>query len=445
MRRVPTIVFLAFLMAAPAAAQSLPEKSDQVVQYRISVTLDPATRQLAGKQTLTWRNPSATDAVSELQFHLYLNAFKNTKSTFMKESGGQLRGDEMGKDGWGWIDITSIRTASGADLKPTLAFIQPDDGNKDDQTVIKATLPEAVPPGGSITLEMAFTSKLPQVFARTGYKDDFYLVGQWFPKLGVYEPAGMRGRETGGWNCHQFHATSEFYADFGSYAVDITVPGDYVLGATGERKSERANSNGTKTYTFEQADIHDFAWTADPDYVVVKAQFSASQDVTPAEYERVAKLLGRTIDEVKLSDVDITVLLQPAHRPQAQRHVDAAKAGLKWYGLWYGRYPYKTLTVVDPAPGAFGAGGMDTRRSSRPAPRGCSITGPSTRSARSKKSPSTSSATSSGTGWWAATSSRRPGSTRGSPPTRRARRWWRPTAPTRPSWSSSGSRWATGT
>ena len=168
MRRVPTIVLLAFLIAAPAAAQSLPEKSDQVVQYRISVTLDPATRQLAGKQTLTWRNPSATDAVSELQFHLYLNAFKNTKSTFMKESGGQLRGDEMAKDGWGWIDITSIRTASGADLKPTLAFIQSDDGNKDDQTVIRATLPEAVPPGGSITLEMAFTSKLPQVFATDG-------------------------------------------------------------------------------------------------------------------------------------------------------------------------------------------------------------------------------------------------------------------------------------
>ena len=239
MRRVPTIVFLAFLLAAPAAAQSLPEKSDQVVQYRISVALDPAKHQLTGTQTLTWRNPSATDAVSELQFHLYLNAFKNTKSTFIKESGGQLRGDEMAKDGWGWIDITSIRTASGADLKPSLAFIQPDDGNKDDQTVMRATLPEAVPPGGSITLEMAFTSKLPQVFARTGYKDDFYLVGQWFPKLGVYEPAGMRGRDTGGWNCHQFHATSEFYADFGSYDVDITVPGDYVLGATGERKSER--------------------------------------------------------------------------------------------------------------------------------------------------------------------------------------------------------------
>jgi hypothetical protein len=252
-----------------------------------------------------------------------------------------------------------MKTASGADLKPTFAFIQPDDGNVDDQTVAKALLPEPVPPGGSVTLEIAFTSKLPQVFARTGYKDDFYLAGQWFPKLGVYEPAGMRGREAGGWNCHQFHASSEFYADYGAYTVDITVPSGYVVGATGVRIAERVNGNGTTTHTFEQADVHDFAWTADPDYVIVKAKFSPTQDVTPAEYERISRLLGRSLDEVKLSDVDITVLLQPEHRPQAQRHIDAAKAGLKWYGLWYGRYPYKTLTVVDPAPGGMGAGGME--------------------------------------------------------------------------------------
>lgn len=359
MRRVFSVSLLALLAALPAAAQSLPERSTRIVDYTISVSLDPATHKLTGRETLTWRNPSTTDAVSELQFHLYLNAFKNTKSTFMKESGGQLRGVDMAEDGWGWIDITSIATASGADLKPTLAFIQPDDGNRDDQTVVKASLPEAVPPGGSVTLDIAFVAKLPRVFARTGYQDDFYLVGQWFPKLGVYEPAGMRGRETGGWNCHQFHATSEFYADFGTYAVDITVPADYIVGATGVRTAERTNANGTRTYTYAQDDIHDFAWTADPDYVVVKATFSATADVTPAEYARVATMLGRPIDEVRLSDVDITVLLQPSRRQQAQRHIDAAKAGLKWYGLWYGRYPYKTLTVVDPAPGAAGAGGME--------------------------------------------------------------------------------------
>ncbi len=359
MRRTAAFTLISLLAALPALADPLPQKSDQVVQYHIKAALDPAKHQVTGTETITWKNPSPVDAVSELQFHLYLNAFKNTTSTFMKESGGKLRGDEMGKDSWGWVDIASMKTASGTDLKPGLVFIQPDDGNADDQTVAKVSLPEAVAPGGSVTLEIAFTSKLPQVFARTGYKDDFYLVGQWFPKLGVYEPAGMRGRETSGWNCHQFHASSEFYADYGSFTVEITAPGSYVVGATGVRTGERANGNGTTTYTYEQADVHDFAWTADPDYVIVKATFSATKDVTPAEYERIAKLLGRSLDEVKLSDVEITVLLQPDHRPQAQRHIDAAKAGLKYYGLRYGRYPYRTLTVVDPAPGASGAGGME--------------------------------------------------------------------------------------
>ncbi|MCX6551300.1 MAG: M1 family metallopeptidase [Acidobacteria bacterium] len=359
MRSMASVILFAALAVVPAKADPLPQKSDQVVQYQIAVSLDPAKKQLQGTERLTWRNPSTTDTVGELRFHLYLNAFKNTKTTFVKESGGQLRGDEMAENAWGWIDVTSLKTAAGADLKAGLTFIQPDDGNNDDQTVASVVLPEPVPPGGSITLDIVFTAQLPQVFARTGYKDDFFLVGQWFPKIGVYEPAGMRGQTQGGWNCHQFHANSEFYADYGSFRVEITIPSNYVMGATGVRTNQRTNPGGTTTYVYEQADVHDFAWTADPDYVVITAKFSATEDVSPAEYARIAKLLGRSLDEVKLSDVDITVLLQPDHRPQAQRHVDAAKAGLKWFGLWYGRYPYKTLTVVDPAPGGGGAGGME--------------------------------------------------------------------------------------
>ena len=81
--------------------------------------------------------------------------------------------------------------------------------------------------------------------------------------------------------------------------------------------------------------------------------------MTPQEYAEVAALLGRSADEVRLSDVDVTVLLQPEHRAQSERHLRAAKAALKWFGLWYGRYPYPTLTIVDPAFGAGGSGGME--------------------------------------------------------------------------------------
>ena len=110
---------------------------------------------------------------------------------------------------------------------------------REDRTVLRVPLPRPVPAGGSIAIDIAWHAKLPKVFARTGYARDFYLVGQWFPKLAVYEPAGVRGRNTGGWNCHQFHANSEFYADFGRFDVRMTVPSNFVVGATGERARGR--------------------------------------------------------------------------------------------------------------------------------------------------------------------------------------------------------------
>ena len=65
-----------------------------------------------------------------------------------------------------------------------------------------------VPPGGAVTLHMAFTTQLPRVFARSGYADDFHMVAQWFPKPGVLHPDGR-------WDAHPFTFHSEFFADFG--------------------------------------------------------------------------------------------------------------------------------------------------------------------------------------------------------------------------------------
>ena len=114
----------------------------------------------------------------------------------MKESGGQLRGDRAGKkkEDWGWIDVLSMKGADGKDLKPGASYVQPDGGDPSDETVLSVPLPSPVPPHGEITLDIAFKAKLPKVFARTGFVRDYYLVGQWFPKIGVYEPAGMRQR-----------------------------------------------------------------------------------------------------------------------------------------------------------------------------------------------------------------------------------------------------------
>ena len=360
MRRLALVATLCSGMfgVIPALADPLPEHAVRVVSYSIDVSLDPATHTLTGIEHVTWHNPSS-GAVPDLWFHLYLNAFRNTKSTFLRESGRQLRGVEIPVDGWGWTDITRMTLANGIDLLHGATPMAPDDGNADDKTVLRTALPQPVPPGGDVALDIAFTARLPRVFARTGYAGEYYLVGQWFPKLAVYEAAGVRGRAAGGWNCHQFHANSEFYADYGRFDVRITTPQRFVVGATGHLESTERHGGGTVTHRFVQDDVHDFGWTASPTFVDVKDSFVASREVSEADYAAAARLVGRPIDEMRLSDVGIRLLMQPSHMPQAPRLLRSIRAAIKEFGLWYGRYPYPTLTIVDPPYGGLGSGGME--------------------------------------------------------------------------------------
>jgi len=328
-----------FLALWAVAAYAAP-----IVSYHIQARLDTHEHAIEGSETLTWHNDSP-DTIGELRFHLYLNAFQNEKSTFMRESGGQLRTDAMPKDGWGYIEVRSMKLADGADLSKAIRFIHPDDNNDDDQTVAAVTLPKPVPPGGSITLEINFLSKLPKVFARTGYHNDFYMAGQWFPKIGVYEKAGDRYATVGAWNCHQFHATSEFYADYGDWDVSVTVPSNYVFGATGVQQSATENPSAHETtYRYTQQNVHDFAWTASPRFLRIESLWDPKREAS---------------SKATLPPVRMILLIQPEHRSQIDRHFRALANGLSAFGQSYGAYPYQTITVVDPPHGAAGSGGME--------------------------------------------------------------------------------------
>ncbi len=361
-----SLLSLILLFALPAQAQqAMPENKPQpIVWYKIdaSLKLDDQKRptMIEGHELLTWLNDSP-DTISELQFHLYLNAFKNEKSTFFRESGGELRGDRFEPGEWGWIDVNSMKIVDGEDLTGKIAFIHPDDDNADDQTVIRVGLAKPVTPGEQITLDISFVSRLPRVFARTGYWGRFAMVGQWFPKIGVWEGVGERHVQKAGWNCHQFHATSEFYADFGVFDVNLTVPPVYKdkIGATGKLRFERSNEDGSITYNFFQENVHDFAWTVDAGYIKEVRTFNAEQQVTEQEIQAEAARLKLPEDQIKLKNVDVTLVIQPEHRDQIDRHFKAAFNAIKYFGLWYGKYPYDTLTVVDPPYGAGGAGGME--------------------------------------------------------------------------------------
>ena len=338
--RITTGLSVVLLLGVAAAALLVAQDADgpplspRNANYTIEVRLDPETRILTGRQVLEWRNRTQEPA-SELWFHLYWNAWKNTDSTWLRENRLAPRGPRrVRKDGWAYSRVTAMRVLpqlpfAEEDLAPTMRFVAPDDGNPDDQTVLVAPLTRYVWPGDTVRVEIEFEAKIPRTFARTGYRGDYFFLAQWFPKLAVFEADGT-------WNSHQFHRPTEFYSDYGVYDVQMTVPTGWVVGATGVEQSQTGNDDGTTTHRYRQADVHDFAWTTSPDFLTEERMF---------EYEG-------------LNPVRMRFLYQPEHAGQVDRHFKATETALKYYGLWYGEYPYEQVTFVDPAWGS-GSGGME--------------------------------------------------------------------------------------
>lgn len=311
-------------------------RSPRNANYTLTATLDPATHTITGRGQIRWRNIT-THPTSELQFHLYWNAWRDDRSTFIRESRlGRPSSAGRPAEDRGRIDLTAL-SLGGADLLGGAAFIAPDDGNPDDRTVLRVPLAAPVAPGDEITLDLAWTSVAPRTYSRTGRIGHYYFIAQWFPKLGVLEDAG--------WNCHQFHVNTEFFSDFGVYDVTLHVPPGWTVGATGTSDTIGATGALGDGRRFVQADVHDFAWTTSPDFV-----------------ERVA-----TFDEPGLPKVSMRLLLQPEHvtTEQVDRHFEATRIALRNYGRWYGPYPYAQITIVDPvtifngAAQGGGTGGME--------------------------------------------------------------------------------------
>jgi hypothetical protein len=199
---------------------------------------------------------------------------------------------------YGAIEVNSLEAVGQGDLTKEMRFIQPDDTptfhNPDDHTVSQVRLRQPVAPGAVVTFRIAFHDRLPEVLARTGYKRDFFMVAQWFPEVGVWWH--------GAWNCHQFHANTEFFADFGTYDVKLTVPQNYVLGSSGDEVASVSNPDGTKTVAYHAEDIHDFAWTANPNFRLLEDSWTGSAGT-----------------------VKIHLLMSPEHGRQKGRYLEALK------------------------------------------------------------------------------------------------------------------------
>jgi hypothetical protein len=312
---------------SPALRGGGTARSPRIANYKIEARLDPVRHQITASQTLTWTNKGQT-SVDALPFHLYLNAFKNEQSLFYQSSHGRLRSARASETGWGYIDIESVHVA-GTDLT---AKLRPS-GPTGDETVVELPLPQPLAPDATIEVVWKFTAQLPELWARTGFKGEFHMVGQWFPKIGVR--VGPPGAER--WECPPWHSNSEFFADFGTYDVALTVPSTHTVAATGVLTNAVDAGGGLRTLTYHAEDVHDFAWMADPYMEIISGQ---------------AKLDDGT--------VEVRVYHRPEQRDFARRHLDAATGAIEKFSAMFVPYPWPIMSVVDPpVDAAAGAGGME--------------------------------------------------------------------------------------
>ncbi len=305
--------------------------STRVVAYDIAARIDTGKKALDANETLTYKNLTG-QPLTTFPFHLYLNAFR-PESSFTSETHfeGGIRDQESeasypGKKR-GSITIANISANGFGDLTPLLHFTAPDDNNQNDHTVAELTLPHPIAPNDSITFHLVFHDQFPESIARNGYKRDFLMGGQWYPKLGVFWH--------GAWNCHQYHSSTEFFSDFATFHVRLTLPRRYIVGASGVPTGQQSNPDGTRTLSFYGEDIHDFAWAASPHFTVTDGTYLSS-----------------------LGPVEVHVLALAAHPKAGPLYLKTLLGSLDQFERRYGVYPYKILTLIDPEPGSQ-IGGME--------------------------------------------------------------------------------------
>ncbi|MEM1095160.1 MAG: M1 family metallopeptidase [Bacteroidota bacterium] len=265
MRRLCSTLFVLFLPLL-AFGQGSPQWQQRVA-YEMNIEMDTERHQMQGTQQLRYANNSP-DTLRHVYYHLFFNAFH--PNSMMAERNRHLPDPDgrivpkiwnHGPEEIGYHNVQSL-TQDG-----TATTYEVND------TILKVNLARPILPGQTVTFDMVFDSQIPKQTRRSG-RDSAegidYSMSQWYPKIAGYDSRG--------WHADPY-VGREFIAPFGTFDVKITIPGEYVLGATGvvQNGDEVGYAYGdgapadpaaeTLTWHFVAEDVHDFAWVADRDYV----------------------------------------------------------------------------------------------------------------------------------------------------------------------------------
>jgi hypothetical protein len=315
----------------------------QEVKYIIHVSLNDVKHELSAHETIVYINNSSKE-LKEIYFHLWPNAYKNNETALANQfyNRGDRRMLDADEKNLGFIDSLSF-TVDGETVPWKYDSLHID--------ICKLILNHPLKSGDSISISTPFRVKIPDAkISRMGHIEQAYYISQWFPKPAVYDRYG--------WHPIPYLDQGEFYSEFGSFDVSITLPKNYVVGATGDLQTEEEKTfleqkiqetknissygkdltfpksdSETKTLRFIQSNVHDFAWFADKRYHVLKGEVEL-----PASKRKVNTWIMFTNNEAHLWKDALEYLNNATY----------------YYSLWTGDYPFNNITAVD---GTISAGG----------------------------------------------------------------------------------------
>ena len=344
----PIFLLLNITAAGLCSAQSY---FQQQVDTRIEVRLDDKVHYLHGFEEMQYTNHSP-DTLRYIYIHLFPNGYRNDRTVFSEQ---QLQNKSTAfyyakPAQRGFIDSLNFV------VDGQKASIVSEDNTPD---IARLELPKPLPPGASAKIETPFRVKIPIVFSRMGHTGQAYYISQWFPKPAVYDRKG--------WHAMPYTDQGEFFSEIGAYDVQITLPKNYIVMATGNLQNPEEerwldslaalpypaykvpkgaskklrdalnkipkSADELKTIRYTENNIHDFAFFADKRWIVRK-------------------------DTVLLPGTDTPVSIWSGALPSEKeywRHAtDYMKATLVYLSREVGTYPYHTVKAVE---GDLRAGG----------------------------------------------------------------------------------------
>jgi Peptidase family M1 domain len=338
-----------FYCQLPTANCQLASYWQQQVNYKIDVTLNDADNTLDGFVKMDYYNNSP-DTLYFIWIHCWPNAYKNDKTAFTDQD------LENGSTDFYFSDADKRGYINRLNFKVNGEVAKTQD-HPQHQDIIKLLLPKPIAPNSSAKIETPFHVKLPYNFSRGGHVDQSYQITQWYPKPAVYDSKG--------WHPIPYLDQGEFYAEFGNYEVQITLPDNYVVAATGDLQNETEktwlknrkpftrkpntkkqvekkknfilsqapSSAKTKTLLYKQNNVHDFAWFADKTYSV-------------------------KIDTLKLPSgkiITAQVFYYSENQETWANSIAMIRRAILTKSQWLGEYPFNVVSVVDGGNG----GGME--------------------------------------------------------------------------------------